>query len=122
MKGYMTILAALALLVVTGGIATALMFSSIDASSSQEALRKGDQALLFSESCAEEGLLQIAKNQNYGGGNFDFPQGSCEVAVENNSGTYIVSATGKNDYFEKKLVAEAVLDADKLRVTNWKEE
>jgi len=110
------------LLAVTGGIAITLMFSSTDAIQSQEALRQGDQALLFSESCLEEGLLQIVKDATYDGKNFTMPQGNCEVTVENNSGTYTIHATGRNTKFEKSVVAKASFDAAKLTVISWREE
>ncbi len=120
--GYVTILAVLVLLAVTGGIATALLISSTDAMQSQEAFRQGDQALLFSEGCLEEGLLQITKDPTYSGKTFSMPQGTCEVTVENNNGIYTIHATGKNTKFEKSVVAEASLIAEKLQIANWREE
>ena len=121
-KGYITILAVLVLLAVTGGIATTLIFSSTDNIQGQDALERGDQALLFSESCLEEGLLQIIKDPTYSGKNFTMPQGDCEVIVESNNGIYTVHATRKNAKFEKSIVASANLDAEKLTVVSWREE
>jgi hypothetical protein len=122
MKGYITILATLILLAVTGGIATALLFSSTDTIQAQEVLRQGDQALLFSESCLEDGLLQITRNPDYKGSNFEMPQGHCEVAVEKNDTNYIVQAIGKNAKFERKVIAEVSLDLTGLKINSWREE
>jgi len=69
MKGYIAILAVLVLLTVTGGIATTLLLTSIGEVQSVEALRQGEQALLFSESCLEEGLLRIIRDPDYSGEN-----------------------------------------------------
>ncbi|KKR21921.1 MAG: hypothetical protein UT50_C0002G0012 [Candidatus Moranbacteria bacterium GW2011_GWA2_39_41] len=121
-KGYVTILAVLVLLAVTSGIATTLIFSSTDAVESRESLRQGSQALLFSEACLEEGLLQIIKDPTYSSETFTMPQGDCEIAVENNSGIYIIHATGKNAKFEKSVIAQVNLDAEKLIVLSWREE
>src|SRR3990172_1857394 len=114
MKGYVTILAALVLLAVTGAIATTLTLVSIDANKAEEALRQGEQALLFSESCLEEGLLQIIRDPNYVGESFKMPQGNCEVTAEKNNETYTIRATGKNAGFERNVMAKAILDVSEL--------
>jgi len=122
MKGYIAILAVLVLLTVTGGIATTLLLTSIGEVQSVEALRQGEQALLFSESCLEEGLLRIIRDPDYSGENFEIPQGACEVTVEKNEEEYIIQAAGKNAPFERRVIAEAVFGAEELQVVNWKEE
>lgn len=122
MKGYMTIVTVLVLLAVTGSIAATLTFVSIDATQSAEALRQGDQALLFSESCLEEVLLQIARDPAYSGKNFAMPQGSCEVTVAESGGTYDIHVVGKNDKFERGVAATAILDLAGVKISNWKEE
>jgi hypothetical protein len=122
MKGYVSILAALILLVVTGGIATTMLLVSSDNLRSGEALRQGEQALLLSESCLEEGLLRIIRDPAYAGENFAIPQGECAVGVEKEGETYIVRATGGNAQFGRHVVAEAVLDGLGLQVNSWKEE
>lgn len=122
MKGYITILAVLVLLAVTGAMATTLTLISIDANKTEEALRQGEQALLFSESCLEEGLLQIIRNPAYSGENFTMPQGGCEVTVEKNNEEYTIHATGKNAKFERSLAVNAVINVSELQVTSWKEE
>lgn len=115
-------LAVLVLLVVTGGIATTMMLVSTDGIQSGEALRNGEQALLFSESCLEEGMLQVIHDPTFEGKNFSIPQGDCEVVVEKNGEIYTIRATGKNTRFEKSVVVEAVLGVEKLEATSWKEE
>jgi hypothetical protein len=50
------------------------------------------------------------------------PAGQCEVNVENNNGAYIMHAVGKNDAYQKEVMLDFVLDSDKLRVIDWKEQ
>ena len=121
-KGYISILATLVLLVVTGGIATTMLLVSTDSLRSGEALRNGERALLFSESCLEVGLLELVRHPDYSGANFAIPEGNCEVTAEQNGASFVVRATGKNTHFERKLVAEVALGVEKMEVLSWKEE
>jgi hypothetical protein len=121
-SGYIAILAVLVLLSVTGGLAAALTALSIGSNQSAEALRQGDRALFFSESCAEEVLLQIVRNPDYSGGNFQLPEGECETVVEKNESTYIIQAAGSSDDYKRRLAVEASLEASKIVATSWREE
>jgi len=125
-KGYMAIVTVLVLLAVTVGIASTLTFFSLDKAQSQDALAKGQQALYFSESCAEEGMLRTIHATDpttYSGDTFTIPQGQCEVTVANDSGTYTLHAIGgKDGQYVRGVAIDFALDVDKLRVINWKEE
>lgn len=124
-KGYLAIVTVLVLLAVTVGIASTLTFFSIDQARSEDALVKGQQALYFSESCAEEGMLRTKRATDpttYPGEIFSLPQGECEVSVSNDSGTYTLHALGKNDNYQRGIAATFTLETDKLKVSDWKEE
>jgi|GEM_PF-1751509 len=121
-KGYIAILAVLVLLTVTGGAAATLILLSTGSNQAAEALRSGEHALFFSESCLEESLRQIILDPNYTGGNFQIPEGECETNVENNGGNYTIHALGKGAQYKRGVVAEALLGAEKMEITSWKEE
>ncbi len=121
MKGYVTILAALVLLAVTGGIAFTLTTVSIDALEAGEALRQGEQALFFSDACLEEGMLQIIRDPATTGKNIQMPTGSCEISIEKSSDEYTINAVGKNGAFRRAIEAKASLGVTQLNITSWKE-
>jgi type II secretory pathway component PulK len=122
MKGYMAIVTVLVILAVTGGIAAALTFLSIDANQAEQSRQRGNQARLFSEACLEAGYLDIVRDQNYSGSNFQMPEGECQVTVALDNGTYTVHALGKGEAYERSVSGQVVMDPDKLRVVSWKEE
>jgi len=125
-KGYMAIVTVLVLLAVTAGIASTLTFFSLDKAQGEDALSKGQQALYFSESCAEEGMLRTIHATDpttYAGDTFTIPQGECDVMVTDDNGAYTLHAVGgKNGHYVRGVAVEFALDIDKLRVTDWKEE
>jgi hypothetical protein len=121
-KGFMMILAVLLLLAVTGGLALTLSLLSIGSNQSEGALWNGEQALFFSESCLEEGLLRIKKEADYSGGTFQLPEGECELGVEKNGFSYSITAVGKGTDYQRSLRAEALLDASGIHVSSWREE
>jgi len=124
-KGYMAIVTVLVLLAVTAGIASTLTFFSLDKAQGEDALTQGQQALYFSESCAEEGLLRTIHAPDpttYAGDTFQIPQGECDVTVTDNNGTYTLHALGKNDQYQRGVTADYVLNTGKLQVSDWKEE
>ena len=122
MKGYMAVFTVLILLAVTAGIASTLTFVSMDNAESQDAISKGQQALYFSESCAEEAILRVIHDQTYSGGTFDLPQGQCEVSVSSDNGTYSLQALGKNENYQKHIAVQFILQAEKIQVVDWKEQ
>lgn len=121
-KGYIAILAVLVLLSVTGSLAAALVMLSIGSNQSVEALRRGEQALFFSESCAEEALLQIARDPDYASGNFRLPEGECGVSVEKDGMDYAIRAVGNGENYKRSLIVEVTLGDSEINATSWKEE
>lgn len=124
-KGYVAILAALMLLAVTGTIASVLIFSSIGTSQLAESLRRGEAALLLSESCAEEIFLRImrdAEGDFEGTHTFSLPAGECSVSVTKEGTDYAIQAIGGDEKYERNVAIETTFDGTVLQVNSWKED
>ncbi len=121
-SGYVVIVAALVLLAVTGGMAAAITMLSVGANQSAEALRQGEQALLFSESCMEEGILRLIRDYDYAGDNFHINGRECEVGVEKDGDDHVIRAEAANNKFARAVKAMVLLSESEISIRSWKEQ
>jgi hypothetical protein len=121
-KGFIVIAATLVLLMVTIGITSMLLFLSIGGAKISESLRQGEQALFFSESCLEEGLLRLKADPLYGGGQVVFPDGVCHIAVSQENENYNFQVSFSSDAGHHRSVeAQAEIVDGILVVKRWNE-
>jgi hypothetical protein len=122
-KGYVVITTALIVLFVTVGIVYILSFLSSGSAKASLALQKGEQALFNSDSCLEEGLLRLRTDPLYAGGEISFPQGTCHLDVNEESGQYTIQVffSGPDRYWRsiEARVSRDVLGA--LEIASWEE-
>jgi len=122
-KGYVAISIVLILLAVTIGISLTLSFLSSGNAKKSESFRQGEQALYNSESCLEEGLLRLEVNPLlYEGGSISFPNGTCHISLEKESGLYTfqVYFSGEETYW-RGIEAQAEIIDGLISLTSWKE-
>jgi hypothetical protein len=121
--GYIAISVVLILLVVTIGISSSILFLSSGKAKIYDALREGDQALFRSDACLEEGLLRLkADPVNYAGGNVSFPDGTCHVSIDNQSGTYTLQVFfSSSDSYWRSIEAKAQVIDGIIQMTSWSE-
>jgi hypothetical protein len=121
-KGYVTISIVLILLVVTIGMSVAVSFLSAGSVLTSQSWQKGETAFFQADSCMEEGLLRLKKDPFYASGDVSFPNGTCHINIDNQSGVYTLKVyfSGADKYW-RSIEAEATLVDGVFVVSNWKE-
>ncbi len=93
-RGYVTLLAALIVIVVGISLTASLLLSGGGGSLRASALEQTIEARAYADSCAENGLYDIRANLLFSGsGELSLPNGSCsyEVTLENETSSLIES-------------------------------
>lgn len=120
-KGYIAIITVLIILIVMSAIVTTVSLSSIGELQSSWSQTKGEDALSFVESCAEDALLKAKASDSYNGGNITRPEGVCSVTITSKVGstwTMVVTTTA-SDY---KRTIEVIFNRGSfLTITSWQE-
>lgn len=93
------------------------------------------KALDLADSCAEEALLQVQKQDNYAGGNFDLFGGSCQITVDKpTAARKKINITARLDNHTRKIEIELVATPkeefkgegkakgrNKIKIESWRE-
>lgn len=123
--GFIAILTVILLLAFSLSLTVAVTYLSIGESQSAFALSRGEEALSFTEGCAEDALLQAKRNVNYTGGDYSYLGGVCSVVVTVNGTTWTVDVSGTKDTFTRsvQIIFEYVLGTpNTLVLTSWLEQ
>lgn len=86
------------------------------------ASRKGSWAVLNSESCAEEALLQLRNDLSYSGDeSLYFSQGSCYIrpVATTTEGDYEIETEGVVDNYQKKLRILVGTTSPSFKIKTW---
>ena len=123
-QGYVVITATLVILLVSLGMISALSFLSVGNLKIAQDLASGDQALFSSDSCLEEGLLRLKSDPLYGGGKVSFPEGDCQISVDNHGdGTYVLDVyfSPSGSVYQRGFETDVEISGGIPSVLDWRE-
>ena len=120
-KGYVAIL--VVLIIVAAGTLLATTMALIGAGGVQSAISfiQGEQALDFTEGCAEDAVLNVQANAGYSGGNITRPEGTCTVAVSTNSNVYTLTVGSTATNYARTVRVMVTRGATNLTISSWQE-
>lgn len=78
---------------------------------------QGVAARIQAESCMDEGLIQVNRDNDYFGETLNLGSGTCDITITGVGNTRTVEVTGELDGFEHTLSAAVTLDA--FKVDEW---
>ncbi len=82
----------------------------------------GSHAIISAESCVEETLLRLTRNQSYAGGNLSVGNAQCTTTVTGTPcGSCIIDVTSVENGFTRKLQVDVTLTGPSANITQWKE-
>lgn len=113
----MVIILAVGILIVS---TTALVgIDDLEIGFSQEA---GSQAILAAESCAEEAMLRLSRNNSYTGGSLMVGESSCIIAVTGTScGSCTIDVVSTRDNFTRNVQVGVTVSGSSIDITSWEE-
>lgn len=78
--------------------------------------------VLSAESCAEEALLRLSRDNTYAGGTLTFGDGSCEIVVTGTPcGTCTVDVASTGNSFTRNIRVTADVAGSMIDILTWKE-
>lgn len=120
-KGFIAMTTVLILSVVVVTIVTTVSLLSIGESQSAFALMKGEDALQFSEGCAEDALQRIRADESYAGGTFSRPEGMCVIGVSQEGNTWTITAYSDTADYMRNIQVVFERTVTGIVLTSWRE-
>lgn len=120
-KGFVALSTVLILLVVTVSIVSTVTALSIDESKAGYALSQGENALRFSEGCAEEALLHVRNDENYAGGDIVRPGGVCRIDASHEGVSWTIEVGPVSAEYVRRIRILCERSASGITVTSWQE-
>jgi hypothetical protein len=124
-RGFVAILTVIALLAFSASLMYATAYLSIDQSQAGLLVSQGEAALQLTNGCAEEALLNAKNDETYEGGTLEILGGTCEVTIEKEDVTWILTVTGEKAGYERTLVItleRTAGDPGTLTLVSWLEQ
>jgi Tfp pilus assembly protein PilX len=119
-NGYAAISSILVIIVVITLITSTASLASIDELQSSFAQYKGKQALQLVESCIEHSLLEL-NEENSISSTVNFPEGTCSVTLDSQSGdTWTFTTTATLDTYTKSVQVSAQRTST-VEILSWQE-
>ena len=120
-RGYVAIL--VVLIIVAAGTLLATTMALIGAGGVQSATSfiQGEQALDFTEGCAEDAVLNVWTSAGYSGGNITRPEGTCTVTVSTNSNVYTLTVGSTATSYARTVKVVVTRGATNLTISSWQE-
>jgi hypothetical protein len=119
-KGYIALTTILILGIILILITTTQALTSVNEGQFSLAGVKKDSALGFVESCGEDALIKLNKNNTIPSTIF-LPSGTCAVTINGNVGTgWTFTVTGSQDNYYESIKIQAIRNST-LNLTGWQE-
>ncbi len=101
--GFIALFTVLALLVFCLSMTFATVYLSIDGSQEGWMSARGEDALQFSEGCAEDALLLSIRDENYDGGSYEYMGGECSVDISKDGAVWTADVVGTKNGFTRSI-------------------
>lgn len=116
-QGFILIITVIIVSAIISVILISISLSSITRLESNSVSLQGTRAKILAESCAEEALIQLNRNNSYLGASFTLGTGSCTVGVEDSGANKILSISGAIENYTHSLNIEASLSP--FQIVQW---
>ncbi len=78
--------------------------------------------LLSAESCAEEAVLRLSRDQNYSGGVLLVGDTQCTITITGvPCGDCVIDVVAQDDQFTRKIQSDVTVSGSTLSISSWKE-
>lgn len=82
----------------------------------------GGNAILSAESCAEEALIRLSRNNNYSGGVLAVGETVCTIAVLGTPcGSCVIDAQASDGVYTRKIQVGITMTSSNVDITSWEE-
>lgn len=108
-KGSVVLIAVLVISAIILLISISLVLSSIDEITMSSSEEYSQGALAIADSCLEEALLSLNRNNNYSGAILNLGDGSCTIEIEGTGNQRVISVYAELNHYVRKLKAEVTL-------------
>ena len=104
-KGIIALISLLVIAAVTLAIGISISLLSISEINMGLKGSKSGQAFHLTDSCLEEALMRLKRDENYSGGNLNVTGGSCNIIVEAAGSQKTINITADLDNIQRKIKA-----------------
>lgn len=101
--GFIALFTVLALLAFFLSMTFASAYLSIDESKGGLMSARAEDALQFSEGCAEDALLLSIRDENYDGGAYEYMNGECSVDISKDGAVWTADVVGTKNGFTRSI-------------------
>jgi len=104
-KGIIALISLLVIAAVTLAIGISISLLSISEMNMGLKGSKSGQAFHLTDSCLEEALMRLKRDENYSGGSLNIAEGLCNIIIEVNGDQRTINVTANLDNIEKRIKA-----------------
>ncbi|MFA6909216.1 MAG: hypothetical protein WC289_05050 [Patescibacteria group bacterium] len=119
-QGYIALTAILIILATTLAIAVSVSILTVDAGRLGTVVEKGGTSFSYAETCLEEALIQLRRDQSYIGGNLNIGDGSCTITVENDANRRMIISQGTIDGTSRTIAGQVSVSPEFI-FESWQE-
>lgn len=117
--GYVAFASVLVICAVILVIGISVSLLSISEGQMSLAEKKKEETIDFVEACVEDALLRFNENNTIPS-QIPLPQGTCDVTIDSQNGTWTFTVSGAFEKYQKKIQVTAERGTT-VNVTSWKE-
>ncbi len=122
-QGAVALIVVIIVTVVALIIASNISLLSIGDLESGYAYTQSEETLALTDGCLEEVLRRLRLDVAYGAGGdtFALDAGSCDILVTGGGANKVVTATGTQGIYTKKISADVTISGTTVTLTSWSE-
>ncbi len=103
-------------------VVSRVAFTGLDELSANQSAQLGTTIILSAESCAEEALLRLSRDNTYGGGSLTVGDTVCAISVSGTPcGNCTVDVTANSQNYTRRIQASVNVSGPIVNVVNWSE-
>lgn len=106
-KGFIAISSVLIILSVITALSLSVSILAIGEGQGSLAQTKGRENLSFIDTCVNDALLKLWDSGTYTGGDITYPNGTCNISVNESGGVYTIVVTSNNTAYKKTVTVTA---------------
>lgn len=121
-KGSVTLGAVIVVFFAALAIAVSIQFAGIGEILSGARIVESERAFALADSCFEEALLRLSRDDAYAGGTLSAGSDSCTIAVTGSGGTRSITVSASAGLATRQVTAGISLSGGNITIDSWQEE
>ncbi|MBI4713857.1 hypothetical protein HY771_01595 [Candidatus Uhrbacteria bacterium] len=103
-------------------VVSRVALTGLDELAANQSAQIGTTTILSAESCAEEALLRLSRDNSYAGGSLTVGEVACTISVSGTPcGSCTVDVTASASNYTRRIQADVSVTGPAVNVVNWKE-